>query len=1326
MDRREQIARRKARLSPAQQALLARRLAGDAAAPEDIPRRPVGAPAPLSFTQERFWFIDRLEPGAATYVVCKAFRLEGPLDRDRLALALDTVVARHAALRTVFVDQNGTPEQRILPPERVTLVVTPAPDRAAVEAAVRAGVARGMNLATGPLYRFQLFRLGAEEHLLTLVVHHAVFDGWSAAVFVRDLAAAYTGAALPPLSIDVADYAVWERARAAGDALASQRTFWQTRLAGLPPLDLPTDHPRTAVQSYRGALYRFTLSPEQTAGLRALAREADGTLFMVLLALFQVLLHRYSGQDDVAVGCPVSGRTHAQTEDLVGCFIRTLVMRADLSGDPTFRGFLDRVRAMTLEALAHQDLPFEQVVEAVNPPRDLSRPPLFQVVFQLRNLPQADASGDGVTIREEVLDGGVALYDLEWDVAPVDGGLECRLIYNADLFERETMARMAGHYGHLLTAILADPDCPLSALDLLSDAERHQVLVGWNDTARPLPQGTVVSRFEAQAARAPDAEAVREGDRRWTTGALDARANRLARRLREAGVTPGTRVGVYLPRGASVVAALLGIWKAGAVYVPLDPAYPPDRLAFMAEDAAVAVVLTDEATWHAAPLPAGTPLFVTPEPEASKSSVPPRSIGPDDPAYIVYTSGSTGRPKGALIPHRQIVNRVTWMAREYPFAPGEVVAQKTALSFVDSISEMVDPLLAGVPLAILSDEDRLDPVRFVERLAAYRVSRLWVVPSQLAVLLNTFPDLGRRLPNLTFWVTTGEAIAPDLYRRFQAVMPHARLFNLYGTSEVWDVTWQPPVPLDGDGPVPIGRPIDNMRVYVLDAARRPVPVGVPGELYVGGVGLATAYVNRPDLTAERFVPDPFSPGERLYRTGDRARFRPDGSLVFLGRMDHQFKWRGYRIEPAEIEARLREVPGVRDAVVMLRKAAGVDVLAAYVVPEDGAPVEDARLRAALQRHLPAYMVPSVFVTLPAFPLTPSGKVDRQAMPAPEPARAAGHRPPANEVERRLARLWEAVLGVRPVGRDDDFFELGGHSLLAAGLFDRIQQEFGVRLPLMTLFQAPTVGTLSRHLLGEGVAAPLVPIQPRGSRPPLFCVPPAGSSVVGFAPLAEALGPDQPLFGLEPVGLDGRQAPHAGVKKMARYYLEAVRTHQPTGPYYLAGRCFGGVVAFEMAHQLRAAGEEVAFVGLFDTGMPGPRTGRDAMRRSLARRGAPSGRFRRRLRRLVKKTRRGLNILRIRIFGNTVERIHRHVLDTHKQAMRHYVPEPFPGRLVYFHPEEEGPGRLNPALWASLAEEGLTCVPVPGSHQTMMRPPHVTVLADRLRECLCAARPALPA
>ncbi len=1312
MGRKEDIAGRRAQLSPEQRALLERRLRGEVGAVLIPPRADPG-PAPLSFTQERFWFIDRLDPGAATYVVGRALRLTGPLDVDRLMLALDTVVARHAILRTCFPTRDGRPVQVVHPPVRVPLPVERAPEDR-VAAAVREEVGRGFDLARGPLVRMRLLCHGKDAHTLVLAMHHIIFDGWSTAVFVRDLLAAYRRASLPPLPLDAGDVAAWERGRVASGTFDRQRAYWRQRLAGTPVLELPTDRPRPPVQTYRGGMHRVVLPGVRAEALEALARAHDGTLFMALLAAFQVLLHRYTGQEDLAVGCPVSGRSHTQMEDLVGCFIKTLVMRGDLTGDPSFRALLQRLRTTTLEALSNQDVPFEQVVEDLNPPRDLSRPPLFQVVFQLRNIPPACRHEDGLAIEEVGVDTGVALYELELDTVRVPEGLECRFLYNADLFESGTIRRMATHFERLLAALVEEPDRPVSRLPLMQPSERHRIIYGWNDTARPIPAEGIVAQFEARAEAAPETVAVVWGARQLTFGEMSRWAGAVALRLRDAGMTPGTPVGVYLPRGPAVVAALFGIWKAGGVYVPMEPAYPHRRLAFMARSAGVVWHLTDAATWDRAPLPDGEPLFMEDRPPDRTAPVPAVAVDPGAPAYIIFTSGSTGDPKAALLPHRQVMNRMAWMAETYPLMPGEAVAQRTALSFVDSLWEILGPPLAGVPMVIVEEDAVQDPTRLVAVLAREGVTRLWVIPSLLEVLLDRYPDLKERLPRLTFWVTSGEAIAPTLYRRFQAAMPHATLYNLYGTSEVWDVTWYTP---DGDEEeVPIGRPIANMEAYVLDRHLEPVPVGVVGELYVGGVGLADGYLNRPDLTAERFLPHPFSddPGARLYRTGDRARYLPDGNIVYMGRVDDQLKWRGYRIEPAEIEARLRAHPGVRQAAVALKRRGGTEVLVGYVVPGADAPLDPRSVREELRTMLPAFMIPSAFVFLDALPLTPSGKIDHRALPDPEDEAPRVPRP-LTETERRLAGLWEDVLGIRPIGPDDDFFELGGHSLLAAALFDRIHRRFGRLLPLRTLFQTPTVAGLARHLDAGGRATDpvLVPIRPEGSRPPLFVVPPAGSSVVGFSDLARLLGPDQPVYGLGHVGLDGRRPPHERVEKMAACYLEAIRSVQSEGPYYLAGRCFGGVVAFEMAHQLRRNGDEVALLVLFDTGMPG------GGRRLPVPGGRRPGRsLRRRLRRGVKRLRRGVNIVRVHIFGDGVERVHRRVLDVHKRAMRRYEPIPFPGRIVYFHPvEQDGSMRVNPARWAALATEGITYVPVPGSHQTMMHPPHVQEWVARLQACL---------
>jgi amino acid adenylation domain-containing protein len=1061
---------------------------------------PRGAPLPLSCAQRRLWFLDQLGLSGHAYHLLEVVRIRGPLATGALERSLQAMHARHEVLRTRLGSRDGQPHQLVdpaapLPVARVDLGAAPAGERAnQVSALAAAEVRQPFDLAQGPLLRATLVRLGDDEHVLLLAMHHVASDGWSYAVFWRELAALYAAeiagapSPLPALALQYADYASWEHRWLGDDALAPSLAYWKGQLAGLSRLELATDRPRARVPTFGGARQPIAIPARLARALRRLSAAQGATTFMTLLAAFQTLLHRYSGQRDVAVGTLIAHRTRPELEGLIGFFVNTLVLRTDFTGDPTFADLLARVRDTALGAYDHQDVPFEKLVEELHPRRELGHHPLFQVLFIFQNTPRPPLELPGLILTPVEIDPGTAKFDLTLELAETPEGLGGWLEYNTDLFEAATMARMAGHLETLLEAIAADPTARVSRVPLLTAAERHQLLVEWNATAADYPREVSIPQlFTEQVERTPRAVALVDGGRQVTYEELNRSANQLAHYLGTLGVGPGVLVGVGLPRSAAVLVAMLGVLKAGGVYVPLDPAYPRERLSFILADGRLALVLTDEA---------GAPSFSAPGTRVAcldalrgdlarqRADDPDLRVRGGDLAYVIYTSGSTGQPKGVAAPHRQVVNRLAWMWRAYPFAPGEVACQKTALNFVDSIWECLGALLQGIPTAIVPDEVVRDLGALVGALANARVTRLWLVPSLLRALLERFPDLERRLPVLRFWVTSGEAITAELYRRFEASLPSSALYNLYGISEVWDVSWWGPPLRLGDRPrVPIGRPIANVRVYLLDGHLEPVPVGLAGEIYVGGDGLARGYVHRPDLTAERFVPDPFAaePDARLYRTGDLARYLPDGTLDFLGRADDQVKLRGYRIEPREVELALEQHPAIGQAVVSAREDVPGELrLVAYVRGGREAMPTLTAIRHFLRARVPDYMLPVALVPVDRFPLTPSGKVDRRALPTPERARPdleASFVAPRNATEATLAGIWAQLLGVAAVGVHDNFFELGGHSLLALQVLSRVHAATRVEVSLVTFFEAPTVAEVAHAVASAratGAVATAIP------------------------------------------------------------------------------------------------------------------------------------------------------------------------------------------------------------------------------------------------------------
>ncbi|HEU0054821.1 MAG TPA: amino acid adenylation domain-containing protein, partial [Longimicrobium sp.] len=1034
--------------------------------PPVVPTERTGA-LPLSFTQERLWFLDRLEPGSAVYNIPMARRLGGALDEAALERALGEIVRRHEALRTVFAEVGGSPVQVIAPFGGFALPVedlsglSDADREAAVRRRAREEAARPFDLAAGPLFRAALLRLGAEDHVLLLSMHHIVSDGWSMGVLFRELSALYEAyreggeSPLPELPLQYADYAVWQREQLEGKVLDLQLAYWRERLAGAPELlELPTDHPRPAVQTFRGATVPLELSLELLERLRALGRNEGATLYMALLGAFQVLLSKYSGSDDIVVGSPTAGRTRAEVEELIGFFVNTLVLRTDVSGDPSFREVLRRVREATLGAYEHQEVPFERLVAELQPERSRSHAPLFQVSFTMDAVQYAGGGLAGLSVQGAGTELEVAKLDLSLTLIATPQGMRGGLTYSTDLFEPGTIERMARHLERVLEQVAADASVRLSRVDLLGEAERTLVLEAWNDTAAEVPADRCIhALFEAQAARTPEAVAVLFEGARLTYGELDARANRLAHYLVRRGVRPETRVGVCLERGPEMVVAILAVLKAGGAYVPLDPAYPPERLAFMLADSGAPLLLTRGSLPEGLASNAVEVVRLDADRErieAESEKAPTAGVLPGNLAYVIYTSGSTGRPKGVLVPHRGLANVARAHARDFGVGAGDRVLQFASPSFDASVAEMVMALAAGATLVMGTRETLAPGPDLLRLLHDEEVTMATLPPSVLAVLPPA------ELPALRTLMTAGEALPAELVERWA---PERRFFNLYGPTEatIWSTT---AACAPGGGRPPIGRPVANTSAYVLDARGEPVPVGVPGELYVGGVGVARGYLGRPGLTAGKFVPDPFSVegGARLYRTGDRVRWSAGGELEFLGRVDEQVKMRGFRIEPGEIEAVLSAHAEVREARVILREdAPGEKRLVAYVVGG----VEAGVLREHLLRELPEYMVPSAFVALEALPLTPNGKLDRRALPAPEGDAYArrGYEAPLGEVETALAEIWAEVLGLERVGRWDHFFELGGHSLLAIRLIERMRRE-GLYMEVRALFTTPVLAELA--------------------------------------------------------------------------------------------------------------------------------------------------------------------------------------------------------------------------------------------------------------------------
>ncbi len=1047
-----------------------------AEAPQRIPRRAGTGPARLSFGQQRLWFLHQLDPVSPAYNLMEAVHLRGDLDGPALQRALAEVVRRHEALRTTFPATDGEPVQAVQPWTGTGL---PRADLAALpEAACAAEMARlagalrlqPFDLARGPLFVPLLLRLGTDEHVLVLGMHHAVSDGWSMGLLVRELTTLYAAglpSPLPELPIQYPDFAEWQRGHLQGEVLESHLRFWRERLAGAPTaLELPADRPRPPVQTFHGRREPVAVPAATAAALREVARACGATPFMALAAAFGTLLLRATGQEDLLIGTPVAGRNRPEIESLIGFFVNTLVLRLDLAGDPLFQDLLPRIRAMVMDAGTHQDLPFEKLVDALDLPRDLSRSPLFQVVLTFQNLPAAGGERpDGLALSPYGFEVRTAQFDLHLILMEGPRGIEGDLEYRTDLFDPPTAQRFARRFEALVAAAAAQPLLPLSALPLLSAAEAHQVEREWNDTLSGYPElsgePSLHGLVAAQERRTPGAVAVTFEGRGLTWAELGSRARALTARLRALGCGPESRVGIAMERSAELMVALLGTLEAGAAYVPLDPDYPRDRLAYLLEDSRPAALLTQERLLPSLPPFAGPVLCLDAFEETAEPG-PEVPAGGSGLAYVIYTSGSTGRPKGAMVHHRAIVNRLVWMQDAYRLTPADTVLQKTPFSFDVSVWELFWPLLAGARLVLARPGGHRDPAYLAGLIRAEGVTVLHFVPSMLQAFLEEADLPACRTLRLV--VASGEALPAELARRCGERLPAARLENLYGPTEAAvDVTrWSC---AGARTPVPIGRPIANTRIHLLDTGGRTAPLGVPGELCIGGLNVGRAYLDRSALTAERFVPDPYAgpgePGARLYRTGDLARTRIDGAIEYLGRIDHQVKVRGFRIELGEVESVLAEHPEVREAVVLAREDGGTKRLVAYIVPApDRSPSLETLRRFAAER-LPDYMLLAACVRLDALPLSPNGKLDRRALPAPDPATPeTAYEPPATAREEILASLWAEVLGLDRVGALDNFFALGGDSILSIRLLSRVRQT-GMHLTLQQLFQHQTVRDLAR-------------------------------------------------------------------------------------------------------------------------------------------------------------------------------------------------------------------------------------------------------------------------
>ncbi|CUS36977.1 putative Multi-domain non-ribosomal peptide synthetase [Candidatus Nitrospira nitrosa] len=1170
-------------------------------------------PVPLSFSQQRLWVLTQLEPDGASYNLPIALRLSGTLDVKALEWSVNELVRRHEVLRTTVALSDGQPIQIVAPATALPLPVVTLDhhvDKSEREAAVlrlaTAEAQRPFELAYGPMLRVTLLRLDVEEHVLLLTMHHIVSDAWSSHILVREMTELYVAqvqsrpAALPELPVQYADFAIWQRQWLSGTRLDRQLDYWKKRLAdALEPLNLLMDHPRPPVQTSHGASLTVSLSPELSSAMTELSRREGVTLFMTLLAGFYALLFKYTGRPDLVVGSPIANRTRSEIEGLIGFFVNTLALRADLSGSQTIRELLALVRQVCLGAYTHQDVPFEKLVEVLQPVRDVSYSPIFQVMFELQNAPTSELAVPGLQIATVDVEPLTAKFDLTLSLCENEAGLTASMEYNSDLFSADSVMRMLRHYELILQGMAVQPDTTIEDLRLLTD-EKQRLLTDWNVGPRlSLPDRSFAQLFEAQASATPDRVAAVCMDRRVTYQELNRRANRVAHALRLKGVEPEMVVAVLGDRNLDFLAMLLGIVKTGGMYLPLDTGHPDHRLRHMLAESRPRVLLTTETSrQRVMPLQEGlsehepSTLLTMEETQSSVNDEmnPFTSVHPRGAAYVIYTSGSTGTPKGAIVEHRGMLNHLWGKLQTLELTADDVIAQTASQCFDISIWQFLAPLLCGGRVCIVPDDIAHDPGRLLHHVEAAGVTILEAVPAMLQGMLDMAANSGESEPalvRLRMVLPTGEALPASLCRRWLARYPVVPLINAYGPAECADDVALYPVtqiPEEHVTFMPVGRPVPNIELYVLSPSLKPLPIGVVGELCVAGVGVGRGYLCDSAKTAEAFIPHPFAcePGARLYRTGDTAKYLPNGDIQFLGRMDHQVKVRGFRIELGEVEAQLLEHPEVHEAVVVVKEDVGGDKrLVAYVA--GGASHET--LHEFLRERVPDYMVPSTIVVLESLPRNANGKVDRRSLPEPDlRGSLQTFVAPRTDMETRLAREWAEVLGLPQVGIHDNFFDLGGHSLTAVQLVSRIQRIIGNPIALLDLFQAPTVAGLVERISGQAEAAssPFVVLQAGREGAPLFCFDPTGTHVAAYQSVAYSLGQEQPVYGLPLGWIFSEPWNRLSMDLIAARYAVIIRDRQKDGPYLLLGWSNGGAIALAVAQQLERQGQSVNFLGILDT------------------------------------------------------------------------------------------------------------------------------------------------
>jgi len=1319
--------------------------------------------APLSFAQQRLWFLDLMRHGDHTYNMPTAIRLRGTFNFEAFVYGLNRVVQRHAALRTYFgATENGEPRQFIRPYSKINLEIIEVTGKNQVEREEQVGVLaieearRAFNLSAGPPIRTRIFRISEFDYVILLTVHHIVFDEWSRAILLKEICNCYSAFAeggefdVEDLPIQYADYAVWQREWMRGEVLERQLNYWRTQLDGCNNiLNLPIDYVRPAVDNHDGTRHQFKLAGGLGRDLKLLAREESATLFMLLLASVSILLWKYTGQCDFNIGVALADRTLQETEELIGLFVNTLVMRTPVNEYESFDKLLSRVKETAIAAYAHQDFPFERLVQELQPERDLAHSTLFQVMFGLQAPVHRTVQLDNLELALMDNERSGAKYDLSFFIEDDGNELGGVLEYNTGLFKAETIGRLIEHWNQLLLAIVAGPTVPLWELRMLSAEEYHQIIYGWHQAVEADPaSGSIISLFEAQVGRTPSAVAASYLEQRLTFEELDAISNQLASYLRKRQVGPEVLVGICLQRTVEMLIAMLGVLKAGGAYLPLDPNFPLERLRYMIDDADTQLVITTES--FRSVLPSSLGEIICLDHEWHRLIVEPRTrlgvvTGGRNLAYVIYTSGSTGQPKGVMITNQGLANYLRWSTREYEVAEGKGAPVHTSMSFDLGVTSIYCPLLAGRPVFFAPDDAGPDGLR--EILTAHdEFSFVKLTPAHIEMLDMHFSIETTKAPKCL--VVGGEALRFEVLKDWRLRAPGTRLVNEYGPTETvvgcctYEVRPEDPF----FGPVPIGRPIAGTKIYVLDTKLRPVPIGVHGEIYIGGAGVARGYLKQPDLTAEKFLPDPFSDemGARFYKSGDLGKYRSDGVIEYLGRIDDQIKLRGFRIEPAEIESVLTKVPGVKQVAVALHELNPTDKrLIAYVVFGDGAneTLDAADLMKYLEERLPNYMVPSLVIRLKDLPLTANGKLDRSSLPLTQENIPSTTLLPRDELELKLIVAWEHLLNVAPIGRRDSFFSLGGHSFLAVSLLQMIKEEFGQELPLSALFEEPTVEHLAdllRHHQRSERTSNIVQIQFSGKKPPIFFVHAVSGGALCYLPLARLI-PDRPFFGLQSIDIEDReQSSDFSIEERASVYIESVRKVQARGPYLLGGWSFGGYVAYEMARQLRQQEQEVSLLALLD--IPAQINVEQPMQRDdaelLLSIGNDAIQYEHPSLMLsfseidrVPQNERIAHILEVLTKAKvlpphiTLQQVRNYLRSYRSRdaALRRYRLAPYDGAITLIRTAERTATEQDLG-WSALSPFPVEVHFVPGNHHNMIYPPHVEGLAGILRSCLSSSSP----